>query len=89
MPVETDSVWGVFAAASAAAICGALPRGAQPPGQGESDIVSLPNGGKKERGSGAVSGATGRPAEVLRERGSLKAVATAGSSAHILRMRTV
>jgi hypothetical protein len=32
MPVEADSVWGAFTAASVAAICGALPRGAQPPG---------------------------------------------------------
>ena len=52
-------------------------------GKAESDIVSLPNGGKKERGSGVVSGATGRPAEVLRERGGVKVVGTAGSSAHI------
>jgi HD-GYP domain-containing protein (c-di-GMP phosphodiesterase class II) len=32
MPVEADSVWGAFTAASVAAIYGALPRGAQPPG---------------------------------------------------------
>ena len=32
MSVEADSVWGGFIAASVAAICGALARGAQPPG---------------------------------------------------------
>ena len=47
MPVEADSVWGAFIAASVAAICGALSRGAQPPGQRESDFVSSEEGRSK------------------------------------------
>ena len=55
----------VLAAASVAAIYRALPRRAQSSGRRESTIVSVPDGGRKERGRCAVSRATGWPAEVL------------------------
>ena len=41
---------------------------------GKSHIVSFSDEGKKERGSRAVPGTTGRPAEILRARGSLRVV---------------
>src|SRR5260370_3414445 len=80
MPVKADFVWRAFTAASVAAICGALPRGAQPPGQRESDFVSSEDGrGKRWKGSGAVSGAAGRSAEVLQAGGGVGVeVRTAG-----------
>jgi hypothetical protein len=49
-----------------------LPRGAQPSGQRQSDLVPLAAGGHKEHGSSAVSRTTGRPAEVLREGSGIK-----------------
>jgi hypothetical protein len=65
MPVEADSVWGAFAAASVAVICRAY-------------LVSQPNGGEKEeRGNSAMSGAAGRPAEVLREGSGIRVDGTA------------
>src|SRR5438046_2163181 len=67
MSVEADPVWRIVAAASVAAIYRTLPRGAQPSGQRQSDLVSFADAGKKEHGSSAVSRTTGRPAEVLRE----------------------
>ena len=84
MPVEASSVRGTFAAASVAAVRGALPRGAQSSGQRESDLVSSGDErSKKEKGSGAVSGAAGRPAEVLRESCGLKSVGERALSAYI------
>jgi len=47
-------------------------------GQGKSHIVSFSDEGKKERGSSAVPGTTGRPAEVLREGSGIKVEGTAG-----------
>jgi len=67
MSVEADPGWRIVTAASVAAIYRTLPRGAQPSGQRQSDLVSFADGGKKEHGSSAVSRTTGRPAEVLRE----------------------
>src|SRR6184192_391236 len=55
MFVEADPVWRIVAAASVAAIYRTLPRGAQPSGQRQSDLVSFADGGKKEHGSSAVS----------------------------------
>jgi len=52
---EADPVWRIFAAASVAAIYRTLPRGAQPSGQRQSDLVSFAVGGKEEHGSSAVS----------------------------------
>jgi transposase len=78
MFVEADPVWRIVAAASAAAIHRTLPRGAQPPGQRQSDLVSFADGGKKEHGSSAVSRTTGRPAEILREGSGIKVDGTAG-----------
>jgi hypothetical protein len=49
MPVEADSVWEAFTAASVAAICSALSRGAQPPGQRESDLFPLKREGARDR----------------------------------------
>src|SRR6266566_2248824 len=86
MSVEADPVWRIVAAASVAAIYRTLPRGAQPSGQRQSDLVSFADGGKKEHGSSAVSRTTGRPAEVLREGSGIKVDETAGrgsQSAHI------
>src|SRR5207253_8559121 len=91
MSVEADPVWRIVAAASVAAIYRTLPRGAQPSGQRQSDLVSFADGGKKEHGSSAVSRTTGRPAEVLREGSGIKVDGTAGDGlpahiSHILRM---
>jgi hypothetical protein len=47
-------------------------------GEGKSHIVSFSDEGKKERGSSAVPGTTGRPAEVLREGSGIKVEGTAG-----------
>ena len=44
----------------------------EPSGQRKSHIVSFSDEGKKERGSSAVPGTTGRPAEVLREESRIK-----------------
>ena len=55
----------------------AEPRGAQPSGQRQSDLVSFADAGKKEPGSSSVSRTTGRPAEVLREGSGLKIDGTA------------
>src|SRR5215472_5685910 len=88
MSVE-DLVWRIVAAASVGAIYRTLPRGAQPSGQRQPDLVSFADGGKKEQGSSAVSTTTGRPAEVLQRGSGIKVEATAGDgsqSAHILRM---
>ena len=57
--------------------CRLVPRGAQPPGQRQSDLVSFGVGGKKEHGSSAVSRTTGQPAEVLREGSGIKVDGTA------------
>src|SRR5260221_970344 len=78
MSVEADPVWRICAAASVAAIYRTLPRGAQPSGQRQSDLVSFAAEGKKEHGSSAVSRTTGRPAEVLREGSGIKVDGTAG-----------
>src|SRR5258707_10263299 len=78
MSVEADPVWRIFAAASVAAIYRTLPRGAQPSGQKQSDLVSFAAGGKEEHGSSAVSRTTGGPAEVLREGSGIKVDGTAG-----------
>ena len=78
MSVEADLVWRIVAAASLAAIYRTLPRGAQPSGQRQPDLVSFANGGKKEQGSSAVSTTTRRPAEVLREGSGIKVDGTAG-----------
>src|SRR5207302_1699676 len=78
MSVEADPVWRIVAAASVAAIYRTLPRGAQPSGQRQSDLVSFADGGKKEHGSSAVSRTTGRPAEVLRKGSGIKVDGTAG-----------
>jgi putative transposase len=78
MSVEADRVWRIVAAASVAAIYRTLPRGAQPSGQRESDLVSFAAGGKKEHGNSAVSRTTGGPAEVLREGSGIKVDGTAG-----------
>jgi hypothetical protein len=78
MSVEADLVWRIVAAASVAAIYRTLPRGAQPSGQRQPDLVSFAAGGKKEQGSSAVSTAIGRPAEVLREGSGIKVEGTAG-----------
>src|SRR6267378_3850022 len=77
MSVEADPVWRIVAAASVAAIYRTLPRGAQPSGQRQSDLVSFAAGGKKEHGSSAVSRTTGRPAEILREGSGIKVDGTA------------
>ena len=73
-----------------------LPRGAQPSGQRQSDLVSFAAGGNREHGSSAASRTTGRGAEVLREGSGIKIDATAGHGlsistyihiySHILRM---
>ena len=76
--VEADPVWRIVAAASVAAIYRTLPRGAQPSGQSQSDLVSFAAGGKKEHGSSAVSRTTGRPAEVLREGSGIRVGGTDG-----------
>src|SRR5215469_17514393 len=76
MSVEADPGWRIVAAASLAAIFAALPCRAEPSGQRKSDLVSFADGGKKERGSSAVPGTTGRPAEILRARGSLRVSAS-------------
>ena len=78
MSVEADPVWRIVPAASVAAIYRTLPRGAQPSGQRQSDLVSFAAGGKEEHGSSAVSRTTGRPAEVLREGSGIKVDGTAG-----------
>jgi hypothetical protein len=79
MSVETDPVWRIVAAAAAsvAAIYRTLPRGAQPSGQRQSDLVSFAAGGKEEHGSSAVSRTTGGPAEVLRGGSGIKVEGTA------------
>ena len=78
MSVEADPDWRIFAAASLATIYRTLPRGAQPSGQKQSDLVSFVPGGKEEHGSSAVSRTTGGPAEVLREGSGMKVDGTAG-----------
>src|SRR5260370_29582034 len=78
MSVEADPVWRIVAAASVAAIYRTLPRGAQPSGQRESDLVSFAAGGKEENRSSAVSRTTGGPAEVLREGSGIKVEGTPG-----------
>jgi Transmembrane Fragile-X-F protein len=72
MSGKAHPIWGVFAAASLAAIFAALPWRAEPAGQGKSNIVFFSDEGKKQRGSSAVPGTTGRPAEILRARGSIR-----------------
>src|SRR5215472_17640947 len=90
MSVEADLVWRVVAAASVAAISRTLPRGAQPSGQRQPDLVSFADGGMKEQGSSAVSRTTGRRAEALREGRGIRVDGTAGDgltmSTYILRM---
>ena len=81
--VEADAVWTIVAAASVAAIYRTLPRGAQPSGQRQSDLVSFAAGGKKEHGSSAVSRTTGGTAEVLREGSGIKVDGTAALNQHI------
>src|SRR5260221_1643322 len=78
MSVETDPLWRIVPAASVAAIHRTLPRGAQPSGQRESDLVSFAVGGKEEHGSSAVSRTIGGLAEVLREGSGIKVEGTAG-----------
>src|SRR5258707_10763481 len=78
MSVEADPVWKISGAASVAAIYRTLPRGAQPSGQKQSDLVSFVAGDKEEHGSSAVSRTTGGPAEVLREGSGIKVDGTAG-----------
>src|SRR6516225_7624786 len=78
MSVEADPGWRIVAAASLAAIHRPLPRRAEPSRQRQSDLVSFADEGKKERGSSAVPGTTGRPAEVLRAGSGIKVDGTAG-----------
>ena len=75
--VEADLVWRIVAAAGVAAIYRTLPRGAQPSGQRQSDLVSSADRGKTEAGSSAVSRTTGRPAKVLRKGSGIKVEGTA------------
>src|SRR5205807_4139566 len=93
MSVEADPVWRIVAAASVAAIYRTLPRGAQPPGQSQSDLVSFAAGGTDEHGSSAVSRTTVGTTEVLRKGSGIKVDGTAGHgltiSAHILRMTAI
>jgi len=77
MSVEADLVWRIVAAASVAAIYRTLPRGAQPSGRRQSDLVSSTDRGKTEAGSSAVSRTTGRPAKVLRKGSGIKVEGTA------------
>src|SRR5258706_14991736 len=77
MSVEADPVRRILVAASIAAIYRTLPRGAQPSGQRQSDLVSFAAGGKEEQGSSAVSRTIGGPAEVLREGSGIKVDGTA------------
>jgi hypothetical protein len=86
MSVETDLVGRIVAATSVAAIYRALPRGAQPSRQRQSDLVSFADRGKKEYGSSEVSRTTGRPAEVSREGSGVKVEGTAGDG---LTIRTI
>ena len=67
MSDEADPDWRIVAAASVAPLCRTLPRGAQPSGQEQSDLVSFAAGGKNEQWNSAVPRAIGRHAEVLRE----------------------
>src|SRR5260370_17876808 len=76
--IEADPGWRIVAAASVAAIYRTLPRGAQPSGQRQSDLVSFAAEGQEEHRSSAVSRTTGRPAEVLREGSGIKVEGTAG-----------
>src|SRR6266436_9845090 len=76
--VEADPVWRIVAAASVATIYRTLPRGAQPSGQRQSDLVSFAAGGTDEHGSSAVSRTTGGPAEVLREGSGIRVDGTDG-----------
>ena len=78
MSVEADPGWRIVAGASVAAIHHPLSRRAEPSRQRQSDLVSFADEGKKERGSSAVPGTTGRPAEVLREGSGIRVDATAG-----------
>src|SRR5258708_40192733 len=78
MSVEADPDWRIFAAASVAAIHRTLPRGAQPSGERQSDLVSFAAGGNEEHRSSAVSRKTRGPAEVLREGSGIKVDGTAG-----------
>jgi len=73
-PKRKQTVSWIVAAASLAAIYRTLSRGAQPSGQRQSHLVSFADGGKKGRGSSAVSRTTGRPAEVLPEASGIKAM---------------
>src|SRR5260221_3239122 len=61
MSVETDPLWRIVPAASVAAIHRTLPRGAQPSGQRESDLVSFSSGGREEQWSKPGFGTTGGP----------------------------
>src|SRR5499425_3053372 len=88
MPGKAHPIWRVFAAASLAAIFAALPRRAEPSGQGKSPIVSFSDEGKKERGSSAVPGTTGRPAEVLPEGSGIKVDETDETAGDGLTMST-
>src|SRR5260370_1343813 len=78
MSVEDYPGWRILAAASVAAIYRTLPRGAQPSGQRQSDLVSFAAGGKEEDGGSPVSSTNGRRAEVLREGSGIKVDGTAG-----------
>src|SRR5256884_2453982 len=65
--------------------CRLVPRGAQPSGQRQPDLVSFADEGKKEHASSAVSTTTRRPAEVLREGSGIKVETTAGDGLTISR----
>ncbi len=78
MSVEADRVWRIVATASVAAIYRTLPRGAQPSGERQSDLVSFAARDMREHGSSAVSRTTGRPAEVLREGSGIRVDGTDG-----------
>src|SRR6516162_7305588 len=78
MSVETHPVWRIVAAASVAAIPRTLPRGAQPPRQRQSDLVSFTAGDREEDGSSAVPRTTRGLAEVLREGSGINVDGTAG-----------
>src|SRR5215472_17738666 len=88
MSVEADPGWRIVAAASLAAIFAALPCRAEPSGQGKSHIVSFADESKKERGSSAMPGTTGRPAEVLREGSGIKVDETDETAGDGLTMST-
>ena len=78
MSDEADPDWRIVAAASVAPLCRTLPRGAQPSGQEQSDLVSFAAGGKNEQWSSAVPRAIG---------GMLKYYERAATRASILTIR--